>query len=60
MPLKVLIYAEQWKDYAERLRREFPEVEFFATYSREEAMRVIAGIEVIFTLAHVIPRELIA
>lgn len=60
MPLKVLIYAEQWKDYLERLKREFPEVEFFATYSREEAARVIADIEVIFTLAHVIPRELIA
>jgi D-2-hydroxyacid dehydrogenase (NADP+) len=60
MPLKVLIYAEQWKDYAARLRREFPDVEFFATYSREEAARVIADIEVIFTLAHVIPRELIA
>ncbi len=60
MPLKVLIYAEQWKDYFERLKRNFPDVDFFPTYSRAEAERVIADVEVIFTLAHVIPRELIA
>ena len=60
MALKVLIYAEQWKDYFERLKRNFPDVDFFPTYSRAEAERVIADVEVIFTLAHVIPRELIA
>jgi len=60
MPLKVLVYAEQWKDYVERLRRNFPGVDFFPTYSRAEAERVIADVEVIITLAHVIPRELIA
>ena len=60
MPLKVLIYAEQAKDYFDRLKPQFPGVEFFPTYSHEEAKGVIADVDVIFTLAHVIPRELIA
>jgi D-2-hydroxyacid dehydrogenase (NADP+) len=60
MPLKVLIYAEQAKDYFDRLKRQFPDVDFHPTYSREDAADVIANVEVIFTLAHVIPRELIA
>jgi D-2-hydroxyacid dehydrogenase (NADP+) len=59
MTLKVLIYAEQCKDYCERLKRNFLDVEFIPTYSRSEAERVIADVEVIFTLAHVIPPELI-
>ena len=60
MPFKVLIYAEQAKDYFDRLKRQFPDVNFSPAYSREEAASVIADVEVIFTLAHVIPRELIA
>ena len=59
MALKVLIYAEQWKDYFDRLKRQFPDVDFYSAYSREQAEKVIADVEVIFTLAHVIPRELI-
>lgn len=60
MPLKVLIYAEQAKEYFNQLKPQFPGVEFFPAYSRDEAKDVIAEAEVIFTLAHVIPRELIA
>jgi hypothetical protein len=37
MPLKVLIYAEQAKDYFDRLKRQFPDVNFSSAYSREEA-----------------------
>jgi D-2-hydroxyacid dehydrogenase (NADP+) len=60
MPLKILIFAEQAKDYFERLKPQFPDVDFFPTYSHHEAKGVIAAVDVIFTLAHVIPRELIA
>jgi phosphoglycerate dehydrogenase-like enzyme len=60
MPSKVLIYAEQAKDYFARLTRQFPGVEFCPAYSRAEAEAVIADVDVIITLAHVIPRDLIA
>lgn len=60
MPLKVLIYADQAKAYFDRLAPKFPGVEFFPTYSREKAEGIIADVEVIFTLAHVISRALIA
>ncbi len=59
MELKVLIYAEQSKDYFDRLKPQFPHVDFYPAYSREQAAIVIADVEVIFTLAHVIPRDLI-
>ena len=59
MPLKVLIYAEQAKDYRDRLAPQFPGVAFYPAYSREAAAAIIADVDVIFTLAHVIPRELI-
>src|ERR1700675_4731436 len=59
MTLKVLIYAEQSKDYFDRLKLQFPNVDFYPAHSREQAAKVIADVEVIFTLAHVIPRDLI-
>ncbi len=60
MAPKVLIYAEQAEEYFALLKPQFPEVEFFPAYSREAAQPVIADVEVIFTLAHVIPRALLA
>ncbi|HXF89723.1 MAG TPA: D-2-hydroxyacid dehydrogenase [Xanthobacteraceae bacterium] len=60
MTCKVLIYAEQAEEYFARLKPQFPEVEFFPAYSRAAALPVIADVEAIFTLAHVIPRDLLA
>jgi D-2-hydroxyacid dehydrogenase (NADP+) len=60
MAPKVLIYAEQAEKYFALLKPQFPQVEFFRAYSREAAQPVIADVEIIFTLAHVIPRELLA
>jgi phosphoglycerate dehydrogenase-like enzyme len=60
MATKVLIYAEQAEEYFARLKPQFPDVEFLLAYSRAAAEPIIAEVEVIFTLAHVIPRELLA
>ncbi|HWP26899.1 MAG TPA: D-2-hydroxyacid dehydrogenase [Xanthobacteraceae bacterium] len=60
MATKVLIYAEQADEYFARLKPQFPDVEFFPAYSPAAAEPIIADVEVIFTLAHVIPRELLA
>lgn len=60
MAPKVLIYAEQAEEYFARLKPQFSEVKFFPAYSLAAAQPIIADVEVIFTLAHVIPRELLA
>jgi phosphoglycerate dehydrogenase-like enzyme len=60
MTTKVLIYSEQAEEYLAQLKPQFPRVEFYAAFSREAAQPVIAEVDVIFTLAHVIPRDLLA